>query len=224
MKRKIAFYLFGILFICAGFSVIAETPVIALDDTSEQHAENIINILKASGLKKSFEQIRTESAYLSFAQKEQLFSLYKNKPLAPFLLNGLIGFGVGSFIQNDYLSGGLCLTADIASFGLGIAGLIAWQKEFYSMANIYSMANKAEQSVSGLLGMLFSGAKAFPFLIAGGILSIASRAYGMVSPWVYGALYNKRLEQALRIGEARLSLTPLVMPDASCGLALRLEF
>lgn len=39
----------------------------ALDDTSEQHAENITNILKASGLKKSFEQIRTESAYLSFA-------------------------------------------------------------------------------------------------------------------------------------------------------------
>lgn len=218
MKRKIAFCLFGILFICVGFSVIAEIPVIALDDTSEQHAENITNILKASGLKKSFEQIRTESAYLSFAQKEQLFSLHKNKPLAPFLLNGLIGFGVGSFIQKDYLSGGLCLTADIASFGLGIAGLIAWQKEFYSMAN------KAEQSVSGLLGMLFSGAKAFPFLIAGGILSIASRAYGMVSPWVYGALYNKRLEQALRIGEARLSLAPLVMSDASCGLALRLEF
>lgn len=218
MKRKIAFCLFGILFICVGFSVIAETPVMALDDTSEQHAENITNILKASGLKKSFEQIRTESAYLSFAQKEQLFSLYKNKPLAPFLLNGLIGFGVGSFIQNDYLSGGLCLTADIASFGLGIAGLIAWQKEFYSMAN------KAEQSAGGLLGMLFSGAKAFPFLIAGGILSIASRAYGMVSSWVYGALYNKRLEQALRIGEARLSLAPLVMPDASCGFALRLEF
>ena len=218
MKRKIAFSLFGILFICVGFSVIAETPVIALDDTSEQHAENITNILKASGLKKSFEQIRTESAYLSFAQKEQLFSLYKNKPLAPFLLNGLIGFGVGSFIQKDYLSGGLCLTADIASFGLGIAGLILWQKEFYSMAN------EAKQSVSGLLGMLFSGAKAMPFLIADGILSIVSRAYGMIAPWVYGTLYNKRLEQALRIGEARLSFAPLVMPDASCGLALRLEF
>ena len=46
MKRKIAFCLFGILFICVGFSVIAETPVMALDDTSEQHAENITNILK----------------------------------------------------------------------------------------------------------------------------------------------------------------------------------
>ena len=85
MKRKIAFCLFGI-FICVGFSVIAETPVMALDDTSEQHAENITNILKASGLKKSFEQIRTESAYLSFDQKEQLFSLYKNKPLAPLVM------------------------------------------------------------------------------------------------------------------------------------------
>ena len=67
MKRKIGFCLFGILFICAGFSVNAETPVIALDDISGQHAENITNMLKASGLKKSFEQIRTESAYLSFA-------------------------------------------------------------------------------------------------------------------------------------------------------------
>ncbi|MGI5077864.1 hypothetical protein [Treponema maltophilum] len=86
MKRKIGFCLFGILFICAGFSVIAENPVMALDDTSEQHAENITNILKASGLKKSFEQIRTESAYLSFDQKEQLFSLYKNKPLAPLVM------------------------------------------------------------------------------------------------------------------------------------------
>ena len=86
MKRKIAFCLFGILFICVGFSVIAETPVMSLGDTSEQHAENITNILKASGLKKSFEQIRTESAYLSFDQKEQLFSLYKNKPLAPLVM------------------------------------------------------------------------------------------------------------------------------------------
>ena len=218
MKRKIAFCLFGILFICAGFSVIAETPVMSLGDTSEQHAENITNILKASGLKKSFEQIRTESAYLSFDQKEQIFSLYKSDPLAPFLLNWLIGFGVGSFIQKDYLSGGLCLTADIASFGLGIAGLILWQKEFYSMAN------EAKQNAGGLLGMLFSGAKAMPFLIADGILSIASRVYGMIAPWVHGTLYNKRLEQALRIGEARLSVAPLVMPDASCGLALRLEF
>ena len=64
---------------------------------------------------------------------------------------------------------------------------------------------------------------AMPFIIAGGILSIASRVYGMIAPWVYGASYNKRLEQALRIGEARLSVAPLVMPDASCGLALRLE-
>ena len=78
--------MFGILFICVGFSVIAETPVMSLGDTSEQHTENITNILKASGLKKSFEQIRTESAYLSFDQKEQLFSLYKNKPLAPLVM------------------------------------------------------------------------------------------------------------------------------------------
>lgn len=58
----------------------------ALDDTSGQHAENITNILKASGLKKSFEQIRTESAYLSFDQKEQIFSLYKSDPLAPLVM------------------------------------------------------------------------------------------------------------------------------------------
>ena len=83
MKRKIAFCLSGMLFICAGFSVIAETPVMALDDTSEQHAENITNILKASGLKKSFEQIRTESAYLSLPKKNNCFLYTKTSPLHP---------------------------------------------------------------------------------------------------------------------------------------------
>jgi len=64
MKRKIAFCLFGI-FICVGFSVIAETPVMALDDTSEQHAENITNILKASGLKKvSNKSVRNRLTFL----------------------------------------------------------------------------------------------------------------------------------------------------------------
>lgn len=83
MKRKIGFCLFGILFICAGFSVIAETPVMALDDTSEQHAENITNILKASGLKKvSNKSVRHRLTFL-LTKKNNCFLCTKISPLRP---------------------------------------------------------------------------------------------------------------------------------------------
>jgi len=187
---------------------------------TENHVQNISHMLGNRGLKKNFNDIYTEAGFLSFGEKQQLYSSFEDKPLAPFLLNWLIGFGIGSFVQKDYLSGGLCLAADITSVGIGLTGVILWQKE------LFDASRNADQDVGSLFLMVFNALTmrtAMPFIIAGGVLSIASRVYGMIAPWVYGASYNKRLEQALRIGEARLSLAPLVMPDASCGLALRLE-
>ncbi|MGP1523707.1 MAG: P13 family porin, partial [Treponema sp.] len=187
---------------------------------TENHVQNISHMLGNRGLKKNFNDIYTEAGFLSFDEKQQLYSSFEDKPLAPFLLNWLIGFGIGSFVQKDYLSGGICIAAEITSFGLGIAGFIVWQKE------VVDASLKAAQDLGSLFLMVFNALTmrtAMPFIIAGGVLSIASRVYGMIAPWVYGASYNKRLEQALRIGETRLSLAPLVMPDASCGLALRLE-
>ena len=187
---------------------------------TENHVQNISHMLGNRGLKKNFNDIYTEAGFLSFDEKQQLYSSFEDKPLDPFLLNWLIGFGIGSFVQKDYLSGGLCLAADITSVGIGLTGVILWQKE------LFDASRNANQDLGSLFLMVFNALTmrtAMPFIIAGGVLSIASRVYGMIAPWVYGASYNKRLEQALRIGDARLSVAPLVMPDASCGLALRLE-
>ncbi|MGI5172883.1 P13 family porin [Treponema sp. OMZ 840] len=221
MKRKCGFYLFCALFICTAFFATAETAVVSPDGTSEQHVENITNMLKWPGLKKSFEQIRTESAHLSFAQKEQIFSLHKSDPLAPFLLNCFVGFGVGSFVQKDYLSGGICLAADITSFGLGLTGLILWQKELFDASR---NANKDGGALFLMVFNAFSGATALPFFVAGGILSTAVRIYGMIAPWVYGASYDEQLQKALRVGEAQVSFAPLVLSDASCGIALCIRY
>ena len=188
---------------------------------TENHVQNISHMLGNRGLKKNFNDIYTEAGFLSFDEKQQLYSSFEDKPLDPFLLNWLIGFGIGSFVQKDYLSGGLCLAADITSVGIGLTGVILWQKE------LFDASRNANQDLGSLFLMVFNALTmrtAMPFIIAGGVLSIASRVYGMIAPWVYGASYNKRLEEALRIGDARLSVAPLVMPDASCGLALRLEF
>lgn len=187
---------------------------------TENHVQNISHMLGNRGLKKNFNDIYTEAGFLSFGEKQQLYSSFEDKPLAPFLLNWLIGFGIGSFVQKDYLSGGLCLAADITSVGIGLTGVILWQKE------LFDASRNEDQDLGSLFLMVFNALTmrtALPFIIAGGVLSIASRVYGMIAPWVYGASYNKRLEEALRIGDARLSVAPLVMPDASCGLALRLE-
>ena len=82
---------------------------------TENHVQNISHMLGNRGLKKNFNDIYTEAGFLSFGEKQQLYSSFEDKPLAPFLLNWLIGFGIGSFVQKDYLSGGLCLAADITS-------------------------------------------------------------------------------------------------------------
>ncbi|WP_428770097.1 P13 family porin [Treponema sp. HNW] len=199
------------------FVFLSEQSLFASAPERENHVQNISHMLQTKGLKKNFNNIYTEAAFLSFGEKQQLYSSCKDEPLAPFLINWLIGFGIGSFVQKDYLSGGLCLTADITSYGLGLTGLILWQKEFFDASR------NADKDAGSLFRMVFSMGKALPFIVAGGILSTAFRIYGMIAPWVYGASYNKRLEEALRMGEARVSITPLVLPDASCGLALRLE-
>lgn len=215
MKKITVCLLFFFLFIfLSGQNLFASAP------ETENHVQSISYMLGNKGLKKNFNDIYTEAGFLSFGEKQQLYSSFENKPLVPFLLNWLIGFGIGSFVQKDYLSGGICVTAEITSVGLGIAGFIVWYKE------LFDASRKAAQDPGSLFLTVFntvSGAAALPFWIAGGILSTISHAYGMIAPWIYGASYNKQLEKALRIGETRLSVAPLIMPDASCGLALRLE-
>lgn len=86
-------------------------------------------------------------------------------------------------------------------------------------ADCFNSSNPFEIYVSMLKANNMLG-----LVIAGGIIFGASRIYGVIAPLVYGNSYNRKLEDALGLKDTQISFSPIVMPDASCGLALSIRY
>ena len=207
-------------------------------DLQEAHEKNsadriaaINTLLKNKELKKNFDGIRTEAMGLSFAEKNALFSKHKSESGISAAINFFIGYGIGSFVQKDIVNGVICLSADLVASGLYLASSFVMFKEalimainpssdvFDRYADIFRSSNPFEIAVSMLKANNTLG-----FVIAGGIIFGVSRIYGVIAPLMYGSSYNKKLEEALGLKDTQISFSPIVMPDASCGLALSIRY
>lgn len=207
-------------------------------DLQEAHEKNsadriaaINTLLKNKELKKNFDGIRTEAMGLSFAEKNALFSKHKSESGVSAAINFFIGYGIGSFVQKDTVNGVICLSADVIASGLFFAATFVMAKDalimainpssdvFDRYADIFRSSNPVEIAVSMLKANNTLG-----LVIAGGVIFGVSRIYGVIAPLVYGSSYNKKLEEALGLKDAQISFSPIVMPDASCGLVLSIRY
>ena len=207
-------------------------------DLQEAHEENsadriaaINTLLRNKELKKNFDGIRTEAQGLSFAEKNALFSKHKSDSGVSAAINFFIGYGIGSFVQKDTVNGAICLSADVIASGLFFASTFVMAKDALIMAiypsskvleryaDCFRSSNPVEIAVS-----MLKANNTFGLVIAGSIIFGVSRIYGVIAPLVYGNSYNKKLEEALGLKDTQISFLPIVMPDASCGLALSIRY
>ena len=139
-------------------------------------------------------------------QKEFLYEQRKKGPWGPFVLNFLVGFGIGSFVQGDVTAGLLLAGGDLVGIGLVIAGAASVLAEI----EYYDEGYPLESASSG--GTLI--------LLGAGILS-ATRIAGLIVPFTYANSFNEKLRRELGINVTDVALiVPGVTGDKHGGYGL----
>ena len=219
MKKSLIVFILAVFAI--GFSFAQEAEIASADT---ENAENKIALeyaeyLFEDGFVKgnNAKKIAGLSPFLTPAQRENLYEENEKSGVAPFLLNLLLGFGIGSFSQGDTTIGYLQLWGDIVGYGLMIPGMIITQKA----------AEDLETSPAGTtlvtLGSLIT-------------LGVAIPAY--IRAWTFTAHTNKKMRQALQVDEngkavsasekknsLSVSFAPIIQPISDeYGLMARISF
>jgi len=157
--------LFVLLFLFSFFSLAC----INADDLDKQKVSTTkaVSLLLDDGFYKNEEQIKTLATELTLEQKQFLFDRYEKPAISPFVMNLILGFGVGSYVQGDFLGGAIGTAGDIliggpfllmcassgdegevhALFGLAYVGLRVFQ-----CVKPFSYAKKYNNRLTDALG------------------------------------------------------------------------
>lgn len=145
-------------------------------------------------------QIASLSQGLTQMQRDQLYKKYEKSGVLPFVLNLIVGFGVGSFVQGDGGGGAF----QCAFEGGGLLCLII------GAASIDS--KKTNNSAS--YGLMTSGA----------IFMVSAAIYGLIRPWTYSSNYNKTLQGTLAGNPLAVNFAPIVDPfNRNYGVAAKIS-
>lgn len=150
---------------------------ICADETPKQEGSSIAFMVK-SDLFKNADKISEASKSLTQEQKLLLYSDLKKDSTGPFLLNFLIGCGVGSFVQGDTSTG----------WSFVVCSLIG--------AGMILIAPKINDS---------SVRAAMPFI--GYELLIGTKIAECIAPFTYANKFNNKLKEALHYYDLQTSNT-----------------
>jgi hypothetical protein len=172
-----------------------------------------VNHLIKSGLNKNFARIQQEASDLSENERLRLFdanSIDTEKMWTGAGIDFFIGFGIGNFYQGDYLGGGIALGGEIIGLGLIVTG--------YFSAMAATLTDYATEYITFEQGLFI--------YLAGAIVSMASRTFGLVRAFIFPSAYNNKLRNALNVGGLVLNIEPsLDITERGYELALvRLRF
>lgn len=195
---------------------ITESPSVQAAESSAYEATEAA--IKKNGLFFKKDTVFENSMTLTLDEKNELYDKYKKNPTLVGLLNGLVGFGVGSWVQKEFLPAAGFMTTEIIGWTIGIMGYFA----------IQDIANSSAESgsVIGGIGGAFAGAIVGAAVIGiGGIIVIASR---LVSAGVCVGItngYNAKLRTALGLNEQQeITLLPVIDPyENKAGLMVSLK-
>ncbi len=147
-----------------------------------------ISLMIDSDFSGNYDSIAKESVQLSDFERMSLYAMHEDSPTLPFVINLLVGYGIGSFIQGDAKSGYTALVADIIGIGLYSVGYV----------QVYT---------ASLDGVIPDEGITLALLGAG--LLLGSRIYQCIKPFSYAKEYNRRLHTSL-LGKADLSVSPVI--------------
>ena len=141
--------------------------------------------------------IKSASASLSQTQKMALYGEYKKDQWVPFLINFVVGAGIGSFIEGDKTGGIIALVGDLSGVGAVAIGAVS-----------YASAVASNPYTTSGLGIMTVG-----YLIIAG-----SRIFEIIRPFTFTANYNSSLKSSLGYLEG-FSLVPS-FENGMAGLTL----
>ena len=144
--------------------------------------------------------IQQFSANLSDSQKYSLYESKKTSGTVPFVVNLLLGCGIGSYIQGDTLGGTISLCADLGGYGLIIGGM--------TTAATGIVKNSESSATAGTTA-----------IIAGSIMLVANKIFTCIRPFTYASGYNARLSSALYASPTFAAL-PAVTESGDVGVVL----
>lgn len=148
-----------------------------------------ISLMINSDLFANHDSISKESENLSDLEKMTLYSMHEDSPTIPFVVNLLVGGGIGSFIQGDTKGGFTALLTEVIGAGLYVVGF----------SDAYSSAiNNGEASAGGTAMML-----------VGASVLLGGRIYECIRPFSYSKAYNNQLHSALK-AKAEIFVTPVI--------------
>lgn len=184
MKRLFTLLLTTLFLFSAQAAVWAEPNPPA---TRPQASSQEVIFLIDRGLKENLSEIRTKASGLDADQRYDIYSDKKKEPLVGFLLNFLVGLGIGSFVIGDSEGGITQLAGEL--IGLGVYILGATMSAFMGTNNPMGIV------------VLLAG-------IAGLVTMLVYRIGGWLRPFDYTKDYNAELQNALSIGSTDQSLAP----------------
>ncbi len=161
MKRTVSV----IVLLCLAMAVFAD----------ESSVSSISGMIK-SDLFKNQSKIQGLSQNLTSTEKMALYSEYKKDQWVPFLVNFIVGAGIGSFIEGDTTGGAIALAGDLIGIGTVVTGLSSYASAVYS--NPYTSEG---------LGLMSFGY----------IVLFGSRIFEIIRPFTWTARYNSTLTQSL---------------------------
>ena len=189
-----------------------ETPaseVPAAQEKSAAYKETEQAIKKAGRFFKN-EEIAVPAMNLTAEERNALYDKYHKNTKKAALLNGLVGFGSGSFATKGYISGSCLLLAEGACWGC--AGFGAW----------LIWGNPSDDDLGDAIGAVFGAV----YLVLGGIGVIGSRAIGAGVGSANCASYNSKLKDSLGAQKKiDVSFAPVFNPftkDAGFAVSLKL--
>ncbi|MDH4263795.1 MAG: P13 family porin [Spirochaetia bacterium] len=154
-------------------------PEITLLATNSKNRFDIISLI-VSDLSGNKDLISNIAANYSNDERNSLFSVMEKEPIKPFLINALIGYGLGSFTQGDRPGGKTALYGELGSIGAIILG----------------GTSVVLGSVSYIIPLTVFGG----IFLTGGIIGlVVFKVYEMIRPFFYSDSFNTQLRESLRL-------------------------
>lgn len=179
-----------------------------------------VEFLINQNLKQNIDTISVLSLQLPATDKISLYNTYKKEALKPVLLNTLVGFGLGSYLDGDLFGGILGSCLDGAALLGWIFAIDAYTVELDAYKDNV-IAGTPYVSVNGKYITHepdFWEKASVPFL-----LSAAARIYGGLRANRYVKKYNKKLVEALNLESLSTSLLPVMKQDGSLAMAFNVQ-
>jgi hypothetical protein len=217
--------------------IIATLMVAAVIGTAAWAQENIegnnpqtslpeVSALIRDGLKKNYDSILQKSSGLSDQQRLYLYDQNGKTAGLPAVLNGLVGFGIGSYVQRDILGGIIGSVGDTVGIILMISSADYFKKtwwelyasDFDSLDAFYAACKKAQDDADAAHDTAVS------LIVTGSVILGASRIFGIIKPYIFANSYNRTLKDALNYYGVSYTIAPSFDMDGNGKVAATVSF